>query len=48
MLERRAVDAVFWHLPIVALPGYSSPLARREDFLTLVADHTYRGDRVRS
>jgi hypothetical protein len=29
------------------LPGYSRPLVRSEDFLALVADHTYRDDRVR-
>jgi hypothetical protein len=46
-LERRAVDAVFRHLPVVALPGYSRPLVRREDFLALVEEHTYRDDRVR-
>jgi hypothetical protein len=46
-LERRAVDAVFRQLPVVALPGYSRPLVRREDFLALVDEHTYRGDRVR-
>jgi hypothetical protein len=46
-LERRAVDAVFRALPVVVLPGYSRPLVRSEDFLALVADHTYRDDRVR-
>jgi hypothetical protein len=46
-LERRAVDAVFRKLPIVALPGYSRPLVRREDFLEFIAEHTYCGDRVR-
>jgi hypothetical protein len=30
-LERRAVDAVFRALPVVALPGYSRPLVRAED-----------------
>lgn len=46
-LERRAVDAVFRTLPVVALPGYSRPLVRAEDYLALVSDSTYRGDRVR-
>jgi hypothetical protein len=30
-LERRAVDAVFRALPVVALPGYSRPLIRAAD-----------------
>lgn len=46
-LERRAVDAVFRALPIVALPGYSRPLIRAEQYLELVDDHTFRDDRVR-
>jgi hypothetical protein len=46
-LERRAVDAVFRSLPIVSLPGYSRLLVRAEDYLALVSEHTYRGDRVR-
>jgi hypothetical protein len=46
-LERRAVDAVFRALPVIALPGYSRPLVRADDYLALIAEHTYRGDRVR-
>jgi hypothetical protein len=46
-LERRAVDAVFRALPVVALPGYSRPLIRAADYLQLVEQHTFRGDRVR-
>jgi hypothetical protein len=46
-LERRAVDAVFRALPVVALPGYSRPMVRVSDYLQLVEDSTYRGDRVR-
>jgi hypothetical protein len=46
-LERRAIDAVFRALPVVALPGYSRPLIRARDYLELVAANTYRGDRVR-
>src|SRR5215218_7413326 len=46
-LERRAVDAVFRALPVVALPGYSRPLIRAADYLELVAANTYHGDRVR-
>jgi hypothetical protein len=47
-LERRAIDAVFRALPVVALPGYSRPLIRAEQYLDLVEEHTYRDDRVRS
>ena len=46
-LERRAVDAVFRTLPIVALPGYSRPLIRARQYLELLEQHTYREDRVR-
>jgi hypothetical protein len=46
-LERRAVDAVFRSLPVVVLPGYRRPLIRAADYLALVEDSTYRGDRVR-
>jgi hypothetical protein len=46
-LERRAVDSVFRQLPVVALPGYSRPLVKVRDYLALVEESTYRGDRVR-
>jgi hypothetical protein len=46
-LERRAIDAVFRALPVVALPGYSRPMIRAEQYLELVEHHTYRDDRVR-
>lgn len=46
-LERRAIDAVFRRLPVVALPGYSRPLIRAEHYLELLEEHTYRDDRVR-
>jgi hypothetical protein len=46
-LQRGAVDAVFRTLPVVALPGYKRPMIRAEDYLELIADHTYRDDRVR-
>lgn len=46
-LERRAVDAVFRAVPVVALPGYSRPMVRAEDYLELIGQHTYRDDRVR-
>jgi hypothetical protein len=46
-LERRAIDAVFRKLAVVFLPGYSRPMVRVEDYLELVREFTYRGDRVR-
>lgn len=46
-LERRAVDAVFRALPVVALPGYSRPMIRAEQYLELVDQYTFRDDRVR-
>ena len=46
-LERRAIDAVFRRLPVVALPGYARPMIRAEHYLELVEQHTYRDDRVR-
>lgn len=47
-LPRRAVDAVFVALDVVALPGYSRPMVRVADYLGLVARSTYRDDRVRA
>ena len=46
-LEWRAVDAVFRALPVVALPGYSRPMVRADEYLALIEQHTYRDDRVR-
>jgi hypothetical protein len=49
-LERRAIDAVFRECPVIALPGYSRPLIRVDDFRALIEASTYddrRGDRVR-
>jgi hypothetical protein len=46
-LERRAVDAVFRELPVVVLPGYSRPMIKAEDYLSLLERCTYRDDRVR-
>jgi hypothetical protein len=46
-LDRRAVDAVFRALPVVALPGYSRPMVKVKDYLRLVDDCTYADDRVR-
>lgn len=46
-LERRAIDAIFRKLPIIALPGYSRLMIRATGYLELVEQHTYRDDRVR-
>jgi hypothetical protein len=46
-LERRAVDAVFRKLPLVKLPGYARPLIRVSDYLELIENNTYHGDRIR-
>lgn len=46
-LPRRAVDAIFRAVPVVALPGYSRPLVRVDDYQAYIEAHTYRGDRVR-
>jgi hypothetical protein len=45
--ERRAVDAVFRAVPVVALPGYSRPVIRVRDYLALLEASTYDGSRVR-
>ena len=45
--ERRAIDAIFRACPVVSLPGYSRPLILVSDFRALLAEHTYRGQRVR-
>jgi hypothetical protein len=46
-LERRAIDAVFRALAVVALPGYSRPMVRVRDFLELLERCTFCDDRVR-
>jgi hypothetical protein len=47
-LERRAVDAVFRAVPVVAFPGYSRPLIRVSDYLEFVSRCTHDGrSRVR-
>jgi hypothetical protein len=46
-LERRAVDAVFRAVPVVALPGYSRPMVRVQDYIEFVERNTFRDDRVR-
>ncbi len=45
--SRRAVDAIFRGCPVVVPPGYSRPAIRVADYLALIEDSTYRGDRVR-
>jgi hypothetical protein len=46
-LERRAVDAIFRACPVVSLPGYSRPLVKVRDYLALLEQSTYAGDRPR-
>jgi hypothetical protein len=46
-LGRNAIDSIFRQLPVVAIPGYSRPMIRVSDYLELIAEHTYTGDRVR-
>ncbi len=46
-LTRTMVDAVFRRLPVVAFPDCKRTAVRVEDYLALVEDSTYRGDRVR-
>lgn len=46
-LDRRAIDAVFRHLPVIKLPDYSRPMIRVSDYLDLLDRCTYRDDRVR-
>ena len=41
--ERRAVDAVFRHCPVVSLPGYSRPLIRVAGYLAFLEQNTYDG-----
>ncbi len=45
--ERRAIDAIFRALPVVALPGYSRPLVRADDLRELLSRCTYRNDAPR-
>jgi hypothetical protein len=47
-LQRRAVDQIFQHCPVVAIPGYSRPLIRVEDYQAFIREHTFADDRVRS
>ena len=46
-LERRAIDQVFRHCPVVSIPGYSRPMIRAEDYVAFIEQHTYQDDRVR-
>jgi hypothetical protein len=46
-LERRAIDAIFRALPVVALPGYSRPMVRVADYIAIVEKSTFHNDRIR-
>jgi hypothetical protein len=45
--ERRAVDAIVRGCPAVAIPGYSRTVVLVRDYQAFLAEHTFRGDRVR-
>ena len=45
--ERRAVDAIVRGCPAVAIPGYSRTVILVGDYQAFLAEHTFRGDRVR-
>ncbi len=42
-LERRGADAVFRACPVVVFPGYSRPVIRVRDYLTLLEESTFDG-----
>jgi hypothetical protein len=44
--ERRGIDAIFRRAGVIAVPGYSRPVIRVGDYLAVLEDFTYRGDRV--
>jgi hypothetical protein len=46
-LGRAAVDAVFRKLPVIVFEGSSRPHVRRDDYLELVQQSMYTGERVR-
>jgi hypothetical protein len=46
-LTRTMIDAVFRALPVVVFPGSRRPAVRRDDYLDLLEQSTYRDDRVR-
>lgn len=45
--ERRAADAIFKALPVVKVPGFARTTIRVSDYLELIEQNTYRGDRIR-
>ena len=46
-LPRSAIDVIFRHCPIVALPGHRKVYVRRGDVSAYFDQHTFRDDRVR-
>jgi hypothetical protein len=44
--ERRAIDAIFRRTPVILVPGYTRPAIRVGDYLAVLEEFTYRGDRV--
>lgn len=45
--ERRGIDAIFGHVPVIVLPGYTRPVIRTEDYLAFLTQWTYDDKRVR-
>ena len=41
---RRAVDAIFQSVAVIALPGYSRPMIRVSDYNAHINKHTYPAD----
>jgi hypothetical protein len=46
-LPRSAIDVIFRHCPVVALPGHRKVYVRRADVSAYFDQHTFRDDRVR-
>jgi len=44
---RAHIDQIFKLLPNVVIPGCKRPMIYARDYVALMADSTYRGDRVR-
>lgn len=46
-LPRSAIDVIFRHCPVVALPGHRKVYVRRADVSAYLDQHTFRDDRIR-
>ena len=47
-LPRSAIDVIFRHCPVVALPGHRKAYVRRADVSAYFEQHTFRDDRIRA